>query len=91
MFNERELLDQQVQGEGELKGFIVNYVGGKLQPEDQRVTVEMIIDVLAQDFPEIVLVLAEENFIRGYSQGLQDFEQSLNPPSELIKEGEDDK
>lgn len=91
MFNERELLDKTIDPEGELKNFIVNYVGNKKQPEDQRVTVEMIVEVLAQDFPELVLVLAEENFIRGYSQGLQDFERSLKPPPELIKEEEDDK
>jgi hypothetical protein len=86
MFNERELLDQNIEPEGELKSFIVNYVGDKVQPEDQRVTVEMIVEVLAQDFPELILVLAEENFVRGYSQGLSDFEQSLKQVKEVSEE-----
>ena len=86
MFNERELLDQNIEPEGELKSFIVNYVGDKVQPEDQRVTVEMIVEVLAQDFPELILVLAEENFVRGYSQGLSDFEQSLKQDKEVSEE-----
>jgi hypothetical protein len=90
MFNERELLDKTISKEGKLKSFIVGYVGDKLNPENEEVTVEMIIEVLAQDFPELVLVLAEENFFRGYSQGLQDFEQSLKITPELIKEIEDD-
>ena len=54
-------------------------MGNKLNPdtqdpieEDFGVTVEMIIQVLTEDFPEIVLALAEENFIRGYEQGLND-------------------
>ena len=88
MLNERELLDKTVSKEGELKSFIVDYVGDKLNPENEEVTIEMVIEVLAKDFPELVLVLAEENFFRGYSQGLQDFESSLKVTSELIKEKE---
>ena len=34
----------------------------------------MIIDVLADEFPEFVLALAEENWIRGYQQGLDDIQ-----------------
>ena len=77
MFNERELLDKTISKDGALKSFIVEYVGDKLSPENKEVTVEMIIEVLAQDFPEVVLVLAEENFFRGYSQGLQDSDKPL--------------
>jgi len=46
----------------------------------------MIVEVLAQDFPELILVLAEENFVRGYSQGLSDFEQSLKQEKEVSEE-----
>lgn len=91
MLNERELLDKTISKEGELKSFIVEYVGEKLNPANEEVTIDMIIEVLAQDFPELVLVLAEENFFRGYSQGLQDFEQSLEVTSRLVKEVENDK
>ena len=53
---------------------IVEYVGSKINPDDQNVTVEMVIDTMAEDFPEFVLVLAEENWVRGYQQGLDDVE-----------------
>jgi len=78
MFNERELLDARVEGTTPLKEYIVDYVGNKLDSnndddeETLDVTVEMIIHVLTEDFPEVVLALAEENFIRGYEQGLND-------------------
>ena len=85
MFNERELLDTQVDKKTPLKKYIVDYVGNKLTPgiedpseEDFGVTVEMIIQVLTEDFPEIVLALAEENFLRGYEQGLEDQNISEN-------------
>ena len=72
MFNERELLDSPVVSDTILKEYIVEYVGKKVQPDNDEVTVEMVIEVLANDFPEIVLALAEENFFRGYEQGLDD-------------------
>lgn len=55
-----------------LKEYIIEYVGKKLNPETDEVTLEMVIDVLASDFPEVVLALAEENWARGYEQGLED-------------------
>ena len=63
-----------VSKENELKRLLVNYVGEKLQPENDEVNVEMIIEVMAKEFPEFLLSLAEENFIRGYQQGLTDAE-----------------
>jgi|TARA_R110002020_G_scaffold159284_2_gene342989 hypothetical protein len=56
----------------ELRDYIVDYVGNLLSPEDNQVTVEMIINVLADELPEVVLPLVEENYIRGYEQGLED-------------------
>jgi hypothetical protein len=56
----------------ELREYIVDYVGNLLNPEDNQVTVEMIINVLADELPEVVLPLVEENYIRGYEQGLED-------------------
>jgi len=55
-----------------LKSLIVQYVGDKLSPDNDDVTVQMIVDVLADEFPEIVFSLAEENWVRGYEQGLED-------------------
>jgi len=59
-----------------LKSFIVQYVGAKLscKSENDTVTVEMIIEILANEFPELILCLAEENFLRGYEQAFQDLD-----------------
>tara|TARA_R100001086_G_scaffold218124_2_gene134634 strand:+ start:230 stop:481 length:252 start_codon:yes stop_codon:yes gene_type:complete len=67
-------LHQAVEPENEMKQWLINYVGEKLQPENDEVNVEMIIEVMANEFPEFILAIAEENFIRGYQQGLSDVE-----------------
>jgi uncharacterized iron-regulated protein len=69
-----EVLDEVVTPENELKKMLVNYVGEKQTPEDDQVTVEMIVEQLATEFPEFVLAVAEENFVRGYQQALTDVE-----------------
>jgi hypothetical protein len=71
---ENPTLKQTVQQDTELKTWLVNYVGNKLNPQDGNVTVEMIVDVIAKEFPEFLMVVAEENFIRGYEQASIDFE-----------------
>ena len=58
-----------------MKAWLVNYVGDKLQPEDDEVNVEMIIKVMADEFPEFLMPVAEENFIRGYRQAMVDMDQ----------------
>tara|TARA_R100001509_G_C4681169_1_gene153558 strand:- start:31 stop:273 length:243 start_codon:yes stop_codon:yes gene_type:complete len=70
--NDNPDLLQTVKPENEMKKWLVNYVGEKLQPENDEVNVEMIIQVMAAEFPEFLMPLAEENFIRGYQQGLAD-------------------
>tara|TARA_Y100000114_G_C11737398_1_gene317016 strand:+ start:516 stop:818 length:303 start_codon:yes stop_codon:yes gene_type:complete len=67
-----EVLDEVVEPENDLKKILVNYVGEKKAPKDDSVTVEMIVDQLADEFPEFVLAVAEENFMRGYRQALTD-------------------
>ena len=69
-----EVLDEVVEPENELKAMLVNYVGEKQSPDEDNVTVEMIVDQLATEFPEFVLAVAEENFVRGYQQALNDVE-----------------
>ena len=54
----------------ELKTFLVEYVGKKFDKEE--VTVQMIVDTLAHEFPEFVMIMAEENWVRGYQQGIDD-------------------
>lgn len=70
--NENPDLLKKVEPVNEMKAWLVNYVGGKLQPENDEVNVEMIIQVMAEEFPEFLMPLAEENFIRGYRQALAD-------------------
>ena len=60
--------------DSELKEIIINYVGNKLNPDDDEITVELVIDVFAQQFPEFLLAIAEENWVNGYSQALKDLE-----------------
>lgn len=69
-----EVLDEVVEPSNELKTMLVNYVGEKQSPDEDSVTVEMIVDQLANEFPEFVLAVAEENFVRGYQQALNDVE-----------------
>jgi|TARA_R100000030_G_scaffold91050_1_gene75964 hypothetical protein len=62
--------------ENALKEMLVEYVGNKFaKPEDEgefEVTVQMVVDTLAHEFPEFVMIMAEENWVRGYQQGLDD-------------------
>ena len=67
-------LREPVEKENELKTWLVEYVGEKHNPEDGNVTVQMIVDTLAEDFPEFVMAVAGENFLRGYHQALCDRE-----------------
>ena len=60
--------------DSKLKNLIVEYVGEKTNPENDEVTVHNIIEVFAEEFPEFMLVLAEENWISGYTQALSDVE-----------------
>tara|TARA_A100001515_G_scaffold32192_1_gene25136 strand:- start:65427 stop:65705 length:279 start_codon:yes stop_codon:yes gene_type:complete len=68
-------LIETVEPENELKSLLVDYVGNKTNPNDENVTVENIIDVLAKEFPEFLMAVAEENWVRGYQQALEDVEE----------------
>jgi hypothetical protein len=71
-------LDKEVKAEdSKLKELIVNFVGNELDLEE-TVTVEDIVRVFAEQFPEFVLALAEENFIRGYKQAITDLDSYAN-------------
>jgi predicted double-glycine peptidase len=72
MSNENPDLLKVVTTENPLKQMLVNYVGEKLEPENDEVNIEMIIQVMAEEFPDMLLTIAEENFIRGYQQALAD-------------------
>jgi hypothetical protein len=76
--NENPMLHVAVMKDNPLKNMIVDYVGNKNTNDEQEgevpVTVQMIAETLATEFPEFMLVIAEENWIRGYKQGLDDAE-----------------
>lgn len=65
-----------VSPENPLKEMFVEYVGKKFVTDEDEgefeVTIEMIVETLAHEFPEFLLVMAEENWVRGYKQGLED-------------------
>jgi len=61
-----------------LKEMIVNYIGEKTDPPDGNVTVEMAVEIFAAEFPEFLMLIAEENFLRGYKQALDDVD-SIEP------------
>ena len=68
---------KEVALDNEMKQWFVKYIGDKYEPEDGVVTVEMAVAVMAKEFPEFLLVIAEENWIRGYRQGVTDSEEGV--------------
>ena len=78
------LLSLVVEKDSELKDYLVEYVGTKLHNEE--VTVEMITEILAIEFPEFMYAMAEENFLLGYKQGLDDAEKLYNRTTEPTEE-----
>jgi len=86
MNTENTTLKENVMPENPMKQWLVSYVGEnysmaleKHNSEEEEivdwdgdVTVEMIVENMSLEFPEFVMALAEENFIRGYDQALQD-------------------
>jgi hypothetical protein len=78
------LLKETIPTETELKDIIVNFVGKTITPEVDEITVEDIINVFADQFPEFLLVLAEENWINGYTQALKDAEYSVTLNDEKL-------
>ena len=80
-FHTNDVLAMSVSADNELKDMLVTYVGTKFDKED--VTVNMIAETLAHEFPEFVYALAEENFLRGYQLGLDD---ANKPIDQIIEE-----
>ena len=85
---ENPILEQKVESDNELKTWLVNYVGDKCSPEDGEITVEMIVDTLSEQFPEFLMAVAEENWIRGYHQALEDATEGEKAYKEEVKKVE---
>ena len=71
-------LEDAIEPDSDLKNMIVEYVGINSEEfihhggENNEVTVQMIVELFAKEFPEFLMVVAEENWIRGYHQALED-------------------
>jgi len=79
-------LGETVESDTELKTWLVNYVGEQHDPENGEVTVGMIVETIASEFPEFLLAVAEENWIRGYHQALDDTEAGRKALEEVTKQ-----
>jgi len=66
-------LKKTVESNTGLKQLVVNYIGSRLEAAED-ITVDMAVQVFAAEFPEFVMAIAEENFLRGYEQALMDVE-----------------
>ena len=69
----REAAEAEVWPEGPLKELLVEYVGQSTETEE--ITVELIVEAMAKEFPEFLMVIAEENWIRGYQQAIHDVDE----------------
>ena len=82
-------LKETVNVDTAMKSWLVNYVGEQHSPEGDTVTVEMIVETMAKEFPEFLMAIAEENWVRGYHQALEDVEigrQAIGSELELQNE-----
>tara|TARA_R100000008_G_scaffold85449_1_gene75410 strand:+ start:1944 stop:2228 length:285 start_codon:yes stop_codon:yes gene_type:complete len=81
-------LTKAIEKDSPIKEWLVDYVGQEHDPEDGDVTVEMIIDTMANEFPEFLMVLAEENWIRGYQQAMFDIDDAEKEIAKLEHQNE---
>ena len=68
---------KEVELDNPMKEWFVAYIGEKYKPEGGVVTVELAVRAMAEEFPEFLMVLAEENWLRGYKQGVDDAEAGV--------------
>ena len=71
-FVNKGILDKVVEAGNELQEDLVRHVRNRTSQD--QVTLGQVIGILASEFPELVITIAEENWIRGYKQGLDDAE-----------------
>ena len=81
MKTENADLHSPIESQTGLKELIVDYIGSRLMAEEE-VTVDMAVQVFAAEFPEFLMAIAEENFLRGYEQALTDVEN--HPHEEFL-------
>jgi hypothetical protein len=69
---ELEFENKIVQKDNPMKEWLVDYVGQKLKPENGEITVDMIVQAMSDEFPDFLMLVAQENWLRGYQQALYD-------------------
>ena len=67
-----EVTNTIVEKDNPMKTWLIDYVGEKLKPDSGEITVEMIVEAMSQEFPDFLLAVAQENWVRGYQQALYD-------------------
>tara|TARA_R110000824_G_scaffold268546_1_gene457169 strand:+ start:1224 stop:1493 length:270 start_codon:yes stop_codon:yes gene_type:complete len=60
--------------DSKLREMVIEYVGEKTNPDNDEITVEDVVSVFAEEFPEFLLVIAKENFIKGYEEAVHESE-----------------
>ena len=79
-------LKEEVKPDSELKKWLLEYIGEKTKPESNEVSVENIVEVVASEFPDFLMVVAEENWIRGYHQALYDVDEGAKLREQELQE-----
>ena len=90
METENTAYKQVVTKESPMKEWLIDYVGEKEKPENDEVTVEMIVGTMVKEFPEFVFALAEENFLRGYEQAFTDMQSVTDDMTQKMEEQSDE-
>tara|TARA_R100001129_G_scaffold176229_1_gene149962 strand:+ start:597 stop:866 length:270 start_codon:yes stop_codon:yes gene_type:complete len=89
MTQENETLKEVVSSDTEIKTWLVEYVGEKVQPENNEVTVEMVVETVAEEFPDFLAAIAEENWVRGYRQAINDIAETEKDIYEASKQNDE--
>ncbi|HBY70376.1 MAG TPA: hypothetical protein DEG69_23010 [Flavobacteriaceae bacterium] len=89
MTQENETLKEIVSSDTEIKTWLVEYVGEKVQPENNEVTVEMVVETVAEEFPVFLAAIAEENWVRGYQQAINDIAETEKDIYEANKQNDE--
>jgi hemoglobin-like flavoprotein len=89
MQEENETLKEIVSTDSDIKKWLVEYVGEKVQPEDNQVTVEMVIETVADEFPDFLAAVAEENWVRGYQQAINDIVETEKDIHQIATENDE--
>ena len=82
-------LTENLEKDSPMKEWLVDYVGNKANPDNDEVNLAMIIETMAEEFPEFLLALAEENWIRGYHHAINDMETGKKLYEQELKRQEE--